>query len=184
MTDEVVMVPVQEFRQLQEYYKGQMTENALLNKSGRLATEEHLILNDKRIPDSTAVKMTKPMASEEKQLVKYIRTGAAGPIAYRRTEEPEGMVDTPAENLLKQIIKGVNKNPNVPIVIEQEAASPRPSGIQIRKESSTKKPPIPPKPSTSVKKPSIAPSAKKPSMSKKKEEGFFKMTLEGAVKGA
>ena len=29
MMDEVMMVPVQKFKQLQEYYKEQMTENAL-----------------------------------------------------------------------------------------------------------------------------------------------------------
>ena len=124
MTDEVMMVPVQEFRQFQEYYKGQMTENALLNKAGRLAAEEHLILNDKRIPDSMAVKMIKPLASEEKRLVKRLRTGTTGPISYSGTEQPEGMVDTPNENLLKQIIKGVNKDPTAPVIIKQEATLP------------------------------------------------------------
>ena len=59
------MIPVQEFKRLQDYFKGQMTENALLNKAGRLAAGEHLILKDKRIPDSIAVKMTKPLASEQ-----------------------------------------------------------------------------------------------------------------------
>ena len=68
--DEVMMVPVQEFKRLQDYYKGQMTENALLNKAGRLTAEEHLILKDKRIPDSMAVKMTKPLSSEQGRLVK------------------------------------------------------------------------------------------------------------------
>ena len=58
------MVPVQEFKRLLNYYKGQITENALLDKAGRLAAEEHLILNDKRIPDSMAVKMSKPLSSE------------------------------------------------------------------------------------------------------------------------
>ena len=52
-----MMVPVKEFKRLQDYYKGQMTENALLNKAGRLAAEEHLILKDKRIPDSMAIKV-------------------------------------------------------------------------------------------------------------------------------
>ena len=33
--DEVLMVPMQEFKRLQDYYKGQITENALLNKAGR-----------------------------------------------------------------------------------------------------------------------------------------------------
>ena len=128
MTDEVMMVPVQEFKQLQEYYKGQMTENALLNKAGRLATEEHRILNDKRIPHSMAVKTIKPLASDEKRLVKCLRTGTTGPIAYSSTEQPEGMVDTPAENLLKQIIKGVNKDPTVPMIIKK---LPQPSNKKL-----------------------------------------------------
>ena len=177
MTDEVMMVPVQEFKQLQDYYKGQMTENALLNKAGRLAAEEHLILNDKRIPDSTAVKMIKPLASEEKRIVKRLRTGAAGPMAYRGTEQPEGMVDTPTENLLKQIIKGVNKDPTTPIVIKQEAGTP----IKIKKEpqqpstSGVKKTPKGPKPP-------IPPKLSKPTTSKKKE-GLSKTVLSGATKG-
>ena len=85
--DEVMMVPVQEFKRLQEYYKGQMTENALLNKAGRLAAEEHLILKDKRIPDSMAVKMTKPLSSEQGRLIKRIRTGKTGPMTFQGTEE-------------------------------------------------------------------------------------------------
>ena len=183
MTDEVMMVPVQEFKQLQDYYKGQMTENALLNKAGRLAAEEHLILNDKRIPDSMAVKMIKPLASEEKRLVKRLRTGAAGPIAYSGTEQPEGMVDNPAENLLKQIIKGVNKDPTVPIIIkqEEEATTPvsrikkepqQPSTSGVKRTPKGPKPPIPPKPSTLTKKPTTS-----------KKEGLSKTVLSGATKG-
>jgi len=53
--DEVMMVPAKEFKQLENYYKGQITESALLNKAGRLAAEQHLILKDKSIPDSIAV---------------------------------------------------------------------------------------------------------------------------------
>ena len=185
MTDEVMMVPVQDFKQLQEYYKGQMTQNALLNKAGRLAAEEHLILNDKRIPDSMAVKMIKPLASEEKRIVKRLRTGAAGPIAYSGTEQPEGMVDSPAESLLKQIIKGVNKDPTVPIVIKQEATTPvsrikkepqTPSTSGVKKTPKGPKPPIPPKPAT------LPPRPSKPTTSKKKE-GLSKTVLSGATKG-
>ena len=179
MTDEVMMVPVQEFKQLQDYYKGQMTENALLNKAGRLAAEEHLILNDKRIPDSMAVKMIKPLASEEKRIVKRLRTGAAGPITYSCTEQPEGMVDTPAENLLKQIIKGVNKDPTTPIIIKQESDTPvkikkepQPSTSGVKKTPKGPKPPIPPKPSTLTKKPTTS-----------KKEGLSKTVLSGATKG-
>ena len=161
--DEVMMVPVQEFNRLQDYYKGQITQSALLNKAGRLAAEEHLeiILKDSRIPDSMAVKMTKPIASEETKLVKRIRTGTRGPISYQDTTQPEGMADAPIKNLLKQIIEGVNKQPAAPLVIKQEPLStsglkkelktPKPSTSCLKKPLKTPKPPIPPKPSTSKK---------------------------------
>ena len=143
------MVPVQEFNRLQDYYKDKITQSALLNKAGRLAAEEHLILKDRRIPDSMAVKMTKPIANEEIKLVKRIRTGTRGTPTYQGTAEPEGMADAPVESLLKQIIKGVNKPAAAPVVIKQEAATP--STSSVKKEFKTTKPLIPPKPSTSKK---------------------------------
>ena len=151
--DEVMMVPVQEFKRLQDYYKGQMTENALLNKAGRLAAEEHLILKDKRIPDSMAIKMTKPLSSEQGRLVKRIRTGKTGPMTFQGTEEPEGMVDAPVERLLKEIIK---KEPPAPVIIQpgpsgikKEKKTPQPGPSGIKKETKGTKPPISPKPSSS-----------------------------------
>ena len=173
MTEEVLMIPVQEFKQLQDYYKGKLTESALLNKASRLAAEEQLILKDKRIPDSMAVKMTKPLATEQGRLVKRIRTGKTGPISYTSADEPEGMVDSPAENLLKQILKGVNKEPPAPPapvttvkVIKQE-----PSGSSIKRKKKG------PTPSTSFE-PS---TSKKPSTSTKKS--FGKTVLSAATKG-
>ena len=172
--DEVMMVPVQEFKRLQNYYKGQMTENALLDKAGRLAAEEHLILNDKRIPDSMAVKMSKPLSSEQGRLVKRIRTGKTGPLTFRGTEEPEGMVDAPVERLLKEIIKKEYPAPVViqdqpgPSGIKREKRTPKPGPSGIKKESKSTKPPIPPKP----------PSLKGTS----KSEGWKKAALSGAAK--
>ena len=145
--NEVMMVPVQDFTRLQDYYKGKLTENALLNKAGRLAAEQHLIMNNSNIPPSMAVKMVKPMAREQGKLVKRLRTGTSGPITYQGTAEPEGMVDAPVENLLKQILKGVKQEPAAPIIIQD---TPSTSGIKKEKKSS--KLPIPIKPSTSKKK--------------------------------
>ena len=76
-----------------------------------------------------AVKMVKPMAREEGKLVKRLRTGTSGPITYQGTAEPEGMVDVPAENLLKQILKGVKQEPAAPIIIQE---TPSMSGINQR----------------------------------------------------
>ena len=41
------MVPTKEFDQLVQCYKGEITDNALLNKAGRLSAESHVILRDK-----------------------------------------------------------------------------------------------------------------------------------------
>ena len=164
--NEVMMVPVQEFNRLQDYYKGRITQSALLNKAGRLAAEEDLILKDSRIPASMAVKMIKPMENEEVKLVKRIRTGTRGTPTYQGTAEPEGMADAPVESLLKQILKGVNKQPaaRAPVIIKQEAATPATSGLKkefkIPKPSTGKKPPVPPKPATTGKKKALSESQK------------------------
>ena len=138
--EEVVMVPTREFERLQDFYKGQITQSALLNKAGRLATEKHLIFKNRKIPPATAVKMVQPLAREQLRLTKRIRTGGApASTGVGAPDDDEAMVDSPLENLLKKIIK---------------------------KETPPRKPPIPPKPvikkeSTTVKK------EPKPSTSKK-----------------
>jgi len=171
--NEVMVVPVQDFNRLQDYYKGQITENALLDKAGRLAAEEHLILKDRRIPDSMAVKMTKPLATEESKLVKRIRTGKSGPISYQGTTQPEGMVDAPVENLLKQILKGANKEPAHPVVIKQEPLST--SGL--KKELKTPKPTIQSKPSKRSSK-SLKGSVKKAAFSAGKKQLLSSLGIE------
>lgn len=179
--DEVMMVPVNEFKQLENYYKGQITESALLNKAGRLAAEQHLILKDKSIPDSIAVRMTKPMATEQDRLVKRIRTGKRGPPVYQGTEEPEGMADGPTENLLKQIIKGLDRPAAAPGGV---APTPRikpepPSTKKIKVEPSTSG--IKKEATTPISRPTPKPKTPKPPS---KPKGGFKVALEGAVDGA
>ena len=36
------MVPTREFERLQDFYKGQITQSALLNKAGRLAAQKQI----------------------------------------------------------------------------------------------------------------------------------------------
>ena len=60
-----MMIPTQEFERLQDFYKGQITQSALLNKAGRLAAEKHLILKNRKIPDALAVRMVKPLDREQ-----------------------------------------------------------------------------------------------------------------------
>ena len=107
MTEEVMMLPTREFERLTDYYKGQISESALLNKAGRLAAEQHLILKNPKIPDATAVKMPKPLAWEQSRLTKRIRLGPTpAATAPAPDEVDEGMVESPLENMLRSIIKG------------------------------------------------------------------------------
>ena len=151
--NEVIMVPAEEFNRLSNYYQGKITESALLNKAGRLAAEQQLILEDKSIPDSLAVRMVKPMALEQGRLVKRVRTGTAQPASYEGIEEPEGMVDAPIERLLKDIIK--KQTPEV-IEVESDAGTKKTSvkkkplkKITVKKQSYSPRPEKKPKPSTS-----------------------------------
>ena len=120
MSNEVMMIPTQEFERLQDFYKGQITQSALLNKAGRLAAEKHLILKNPKIPDAVAVRMVKPLAREQVRLTKRIRTGglASEGAGAPDPDEQEAMVDAPLENLLKKILK--QKTP-APVVV-----TPRP----------------------------------------------------------
>ena len=148
--NEVIMVPAEEFNRLSNYYQSKITESALLNKAGRLAAEQQLILEDKSIPDSLAVRMVRPMALEQGRLVKRVRTGTAQPASYEGIEEPEGMVDAPIERLLKDIIKKQE-----PEVIEIESPK-KPTGkkkslkkLTVKKQPYSPRPEKKPKPSTS-----------------------------------
>ena len=42
--DEVYMIPQKDLEQLIQYYKGELTENALLNKAATLAAQKHVLL--------------------------------------------------------------------------------------------------------------------------------------------
>ena len=168
MTEEVMMVPTQEFERLQDYYKGQISQSALLNKAGRLAAEKHLILSNRNIPDATAVRMIQPLAREQARLTKRIRTGTRIPAGAGMPSE--AMVDSPLENLLKKIIEkevpaapGAAVTPATPVVKKEPVAGP--SGLKIKKESKSVKPPIPPKPFVSAKKPKSTGGIKKAAFS-------------------
>ena len=66
MAEEYLMVKPEEFQQLVQYYKGQITDSALLNKAGRVAAKEHMIVNNPKVPDATANQQTKELLEESR----------------------------------------------------------------------------------------------------------------------
>ena len=166
MTQEVMMVPTKEFDQLVQYYNGGITDNALLNKAGRLAAESHVILGDKSIPDSIAIKQIKPLARQRGRLTKRIRqigplSSNSAAVGEEEEEEEEGdLVKGPLETMFKQLIKNTSRGTKTPKI--KEEATPSTPGV--KKETKGTKPPIPPKPSSS------------------KSGGWKKAALSGATK--
>ena len=108
------MVPPEEWEKLTTKYKNGVTSNALLNKIGRLGATEEIILGTSDIPASMAMKLTQPLAKQRRNLTKRLKTGAIGtsPSYNVSQDEPEAMVDSPAEALIKRAMKAVKESPS------------------------------------------------------------------------
>ena len=66
MAEEYLMVKPEEFQQLVQYYKGQITDSALLNKAGRVAAKEHIIVNNPKVSDARANQQTRELLQERR----------------------------------------------------------------------------------------------------------------------
>ena len=121
--DEVYMIPQKDFEQLIQYYKGEITENALLNKAATLAAKKHVLLADPQLPPALVNAQTKPLSQELTKLTKRIRqfpggvgVGApGGPPGEEGEEEAGDLVTGPVEQWLKRMIKGSPSTPKPPI---------------------------------------------------------------------
>ena len=106
--EEVLMVPPQQMEKLIQYYKGELTENALLNKAARTAAKRDIILNSK-LPAGIIKAKVKPLSRELHHLTKRVRQGPVGGLGGQLEEEEEdddSLVTGPVEQVIKKIIKG------------------------------------------------------------------------------
>ena len=116
------MIPHQDLEQLIQYYKGELTENALLNKAATLAAKKHVLLADTQLPPALVNAQTKPLSRELTKLTKRIRqfpggvgVGAPGGPPGEEEEEAGDLVTGPVEQWLKRMIKGSPSTPKPPI---------------------------------------------------------------------
>ena len=108
------MIPHKDLEQLIQYYKGELTENALLNKAATLAAKKHVLLANPQLPPALVNAQTKPLSQELIKLTKRIRqfpggvgVGApGGPPDEEGEEEAGDLVTGPVEQWLKRMIKG------------------------------------------------------------------------------
>ena len=107
------MIPHKDLEQLIQYYKGELTENALLNKAATLAAQKHVLLANPQLPPAVVHAQTKPLSQELTKLTKRIRqfpggvgVGAPGAPPGEEEEEAGDLVTGPVEQWLKRMIKG------------------------------------------------------------------------------
>ena len=113
------MIPQKDLNQLIQYYKGELTENALLNKAATLAAKKHVLLANPELPPAVVNAQTKPLSQELIKLTKRIRqfpggvgVGAPGaPPGEEEEEEAGDLVTGPVEQWLKRMIKGSPSTP-------------------------------------------------------------------------
>ena len=120
--DAVYMIPHKDLEQLIQYYKGELTENALLNKAATLAAQKHVLLANPQLPPAVVNAQTKPLSQELTKLTKRIRqfpggvgVGAPGAPPGEEEEEAGDLVTGPVEQWLKRMIKGSPSSPKPPI---------------------------------------------------------------------
>ena len=119
------MIPLKDLDQLIQYYKGELTENALLKKAAKLAAKKHVLLANPELPPAIVNAKTKPLSQELTKLTKRIRqfpggfgVGAPGGPPGEEEEEEGDLVSDPVEQWLKRIIKAVRPPPNLKSLLQ------------------------------------------------------------------
>ena len=110
------MIPQKELDQLVQYYKGELTENALLNKAANCAAQKHVLLSNPKLPASIVNAKTKPISRELTKLTRRLRqfpggVGAPGTALGDDEDDEGGLVTGPVEQWLKRMIKGTPSTP-------------------------------------------------------------------------
>ena len=181
MAREMLMVPTSDYNNLVNYYKGRLTESALLNKAGRLAAERHVTLNSPHLNKSVAVAMSKQGEREIHKLTKRLRTGGVsvssrggvyGDDALDDNDDvdDDDLLKSPLESKLDKILRNTRQQrktrPNVNKSIDS-------TGKTIKKQQAPKKSKIP-----------TLLDVQKTSLKKPKPRGGWKRAIKrGALKG-
>ena len=174
--EEMIVLPKKELPEIVQWYKGELTSNALLNRAGHLAAKKKRLLADPSLDAAQAVQQTQPLSRALREATKRLRQlpGAEGPgVAVDEEEEDENLVSTALEKWMKRMVQsGLKREPKTP--------RPAPSTP----------PPLPPTTARpALKRPAASVPAKKtttkagPSAKKKKKSFMRGMLEEGLLAG-
>ena len=116
--EEMIVLPKKELPEIVQWYKGELTSTALLNRAGHLAAKKRRLLADPGQDAAEAVQQTQPLYRVLREATKRLRQlpGAEGPggggVAVDEGEEDENLVSTALEKWMKRMVQsGLNANP-------------------------------------------------------------------------
>ena len=173
----MIVLPKKELPEIVQWYKGELTSNALLNQAGHLAAKKKRLLADPSLDAAQAVQQTQPLSRTLHEATKHLRQlpGAEGPgVAVDEEEEDENLVSMALEKWMKRMVQsGLKREPKMPrpsppTPPPPPTATTRPA---LKRPAATSSSTIPAKKTTTTKKP--GPSAKK-----KKKKSFMRGMLE------
>ena len=106
---DMMMVPGSDFQCMRQHFKQQATTNTVLEKVGDLGATEEPILQS-NLPGSMAIALTDPLERRQCALTKRLRTGGEVGTSYGvNKDEPEPLVNTPSEALVKKLLTPLRK---------------------------------------------------------------------------
>ena len=162
--EEMIVLPKKELLEIVQWYKGELTSNALLNRARHLAAKKKRLLVDPSLDAAQAVQQTQPLSRALREATKRLRQlpGAEGPgVAVDKEEEDENLVSTALEKWMKRMVQsGLKREPKMPCPAPPTPPPPPPATARLALKcpavtSST----FPAKKTTTTKK--SGPSAKK-----------------------
>ena len=147
----MLIIPKKELDSDVDFYKGELTGNAWLNRAGELAAAKKRILEDPRLDPEEVVTKIKPLSRQLQQANKKLRqippVGGGGGID--EDEDPEDgsdLVSTGLEKWLKRVAKGM-QTPKTPATGRGRGSLSTLGGPSTSAQGgrSTPRPKIPPK---------------------------------------
>ena len=139
----MLIIPRKEAEQDVNFYKGELTGNAWLERASQLAAAKKRILKNPKLSAEEIVQQTKPISRKLLQANRRLRQ--IPPISAEGEDpagEDEDFVSASLEKWLKRLAKGIQTPRATP-----GRLTPL-TGTQTEPSTSRTKPPIPPKPTT------------------------------------
>ena len=178
------MLPNKELSEVVQWYKGELTGNALLNQAGHLAAQKKRPLADPQLEAAEAVQQTQPVSRALREATKSLRQlpggEGQGGVVVDEENEDKNLVSTALEKLMKRMVQsGLKREPMTP----QPPPVPPPSTPRSTlKRASSSSSTVPPKKKKTTKLPTRTISPKKTGPPpQKKKKSFMRGMLEESL---